>query len=165
MSVTTASPDRAEQQYRGEQQREHVVGEIEQVDRQEVANPVAVGADAGDQVSGPFAAEKLQGKALQMGIGLVPQVGGDPLAHPGYHAGPGPGQQPRQNRGAGESRQVPPDLMKAATAPFASPRVKTLFTNGLVRYGGIRPTFVLATISTNPSRIIDFRALAKPISR
>ena len=45
------------------------------------------------------------------------------------------------------------------------PGSQTLSINGSVRYGGTRPAPVLATISTNPSKIIHLRGLAKLMSR
>ncbi len=74
-----------------------VGGEIEQVDRQEVADPVGVAGEPRDQVAGPLAAEVFEREPLEVLVGHVPQVGGDPLADPGHHVGPRPAQQPGQN--------------------------------------------------------------------
>ena len=55
-------------------------------------------------------------RALHVGVGPVAQVDGDPLAHPGQHEGPGPGQKPSQNR---RPRRIPADT----TTPDGSRRL------------------------------------------
>ena len=54
---------------------QHVGAEVEQVDREEVADAVGVAADARDQVAGPLAAEELQRQTLQDGRTCVAQIG------------------------------------------------------------------------------------------
>ncbi len=81
------------QQYDGRHQdHQHVGGKIEQMDREEVLDAVRVGADPRNQVAGPLSAKELQRHPLQVGIGLVAEVGGNPLADPGDNVGPGPAQ-------------------------------------------------------------------------
>ena len=46
------------------------------------------------QVAGALAAEEFQRQPLQVGVGVVAQVGADPLADPGHHDPLAPGQQP-----------------------------------------------------------------------
>ena len=43
-----------------------------------------------------------------MGVGASPEVGRNPLAHPGKGPGPGPGQQPGHQGGCSEQAEVPP---------------------------------------------------------
>ena len=71
-----------------QQEHEHVVGEIQQIDRQKIADAIGVGADACNQVAGPLTAEELDGEAVQVLVGPISQVRGDPLAHPCQHVGP-----------------------------------------------------------------------------
>ena len=72
------------------------VGEIDQVERQEVAQPLGVVADARHQVAGALAAEELQRQPLQVGVGPAAQVGADALADPGQHIQAAPVEHPGQ---------------------------------------------------------------------
>ena len=101
------------QKRRHKQDRQHVIGEIEHVDRQEVADPVGIGADPCDQVARPLAAKELQRQSLHVAIGLVAHVDGDSLADASQHKGPSPSQQPGQDRRPRKSQQIPPRLMES----------------------------------------------------
>ena len=59
-------------------------------------------------------------KLLQMGVGRVAHVGGDPLAHPGQHVGPRPAQQPRQDRRPGHREEIPADQAEIVRSPLSS---------------------------------------------
>ena len=59
---------------------QHVGDEVEQVQRQELADAVGVAADARHQVAGALAAEVFQRQAQQVLVGGGAQVGADALA-------------------------------------------------------------------------------------
>ena len=89
--------------------QQHVIEEVHQVDLQEVADPIGIGADARDQVAGSFAAKKLQRQPLEVRVRFDAQIGGDAFAHPGQDIGTTPGQEPRDNRGDRHAKQIPRD--------------------------------------------------------
>ena len=66
-----------------------------------------IGAHPRNQVARPLAAEELQRHPLQVGIGLIAQVGRNPLADPGHDVGPGPSQQPGEDGCRGKPAQQP----------------------------------------------------------
>ena len=89
----------------GHEDHEHVVGEIEEMDGEEDIDLFRVAADVRDQVAGPLAAEEFQREPLQVRIGGIAQVGGNPLADPGQHVVASPGQEEGQGGRARHRRQ------------------------------------------------------------
>ncbi len=88
-------------------QKQDVREEIEQVVRQEHADPLGVVADARDQIAGAFAAEEFERELVQVGIRLVAHIGRDALADRGDDVALPPAQEPGGDRGAGQSGQQP----------------------------------------------------------
>ena len=134
-SVARASRASKHERNDGDQhQHQYVVGEIEHVDREEIADAVGVGADARDQVAGPLAAEELQRKPLHVAVGSVAQVGRDSLAHPGHDVGASPGQEPSQHGGPDKREQrTTRRRLNDDAARWFSAGFSTLLINDLVK--------------------------------
>src|SRR5471032_2345291 len=84
----------------------HVGGEVEQVQRQEHADAVALAADARHQVAGALAAEIFQRQFQQVLVGGGGRVGADALGHQGQHVGLAPAERPGQHGRADQQRHI-----------------------------------------------------------
>ena len=103
------SPIEPDQDRGRHQNHQHIDDEINQVQREKIANPVAVAADARHQIARALAAEKFQRELLQVRIRSATHVGSDSLAHPNQHPPACPIQSPGHYCGGGESTQAPPE--------------------------------------------------------
>lgn len=66
-------------------------------------------ADAGDEIAGSFSAEEFEGEFLEVGIGLISEVGGDLFADASQDVGFGPGEDPGDDGGEDETAEDPGD--------------------------------------------------------
>ncbi len=87
-----------DQDHASHDNHQHIGREVQQVQRQEYANAVALGTDARHQVAGALAAEVFQRQPQQMFIGLGTQVGANALRYQRQHIGLAPAQDPGQHR-------------------------------------------------------------------
>nr|GEU28367.1 hypothetical protein [Tanacetum cinerariifolium] len=83
--------------------------EVQQVQRQEHANAVALAADARHQVARALAAEVFERQAQQVVVRLGAQVGANALGHQRQHIRLGPAENPRQHRRAHQAGHVQHD--------------------------------------------------------
>ena len=80
------------------QDHQHIIGEVEQMQRQKNTDAVTLVADPGDQVARALRAEVLKRQRLQMCKRRGPQISTDPFADPRKQPGSGPAKHPRENR-------------------------------------------------------------------
>ena len=87
-----------EQDHGGHRDHQHVGGEVEQVEREEDADAVALGADARHQVARALATEVFERQGLQVLVGGRAQVGADALADQRQDVGLRPAERPGDQR-------------------------------------------------------------------
>src|SRR5262249_7046714 len=98
-----------EEDGRRHQDHDEVGAEVDEVEREEVAEALGVVADAGNEVAGALAAEELQGEALEVGVGAGAEVGADALGGAGEDVEPAPVEYPGHQGGGDQSAEVPGD--------------------------------------------------------
>ena len=97
----------------------HRVGaEFGQIDGEEIADPLGIGADPRNQVARSLGSEELQRQALQMVVGFVADIGADLFAQLGDHKCFGPAECPRQNGGAEHSAEAPANKTQIGALPI-----------------------------------------------
>ncbi|KAF1061315.1 MAG: hypothetical protein GAK39_05778 [Variovorax sp.] len=95
-----------DQDRRRHDDHQHVVGEIERMQRQEDVDAVGFGADARHQVAGALAAEVVERQGQQVFVGGGAQVRADALGHQRQQVGARPAQAPADQRRAEQAAQV-----------------------------------------------------------
>ncbi|MDH6592935.1 hypothetical protein M2165_002824 [Variovorax sp. TBS-050B] len=95
-----------EQDERGHHDHQHVVGEVERVQREEDVDAVGLGADARHQVAGALAAEVVERQGQQVLVGRGAQVGADAFRDQREQVGARPAQPPADQRRAEQAAEV-----------------------------------------------------------